>query len=320
MSTDRVVPQVSYGQECVSRDIFDLGEMNGQYDAALLASCSVPGEEATTGVLNLQCNFASPPQFMQQPYSGGNQVFGAESIGLGNFNTHAQYAPHVRAPHGQGSLVQYTGQAFAMPPKPDAGGIDQAMKLGAQVVPMGPGSSTAGEAEERDIKKVVRAQRVSLRQAARAKQALSGKAAVQVKKDTSDDDSDGESDSEEGLATVGGLRVKYPTQPKPRDIAKTKYNHIEDEKERKRLKRLLRNRVSAQQARERKKAYLSTLETHTKEVEDKMAALEHRVATLERENYMLRQVVKTTTLKEPCEVVPGLAPAPELASGSKRRR
>jgi hypothetical protein len=33
------------------------------------------------------------------------------------------------------------------------------------------------------------------------------------------------------------------------DIAKNKYNHIEDEKERKRLKRLLRNRVSAQQAR-----------------------------------------------------------------------
>ena len=35
---------------------------------------------------------------------------------------------------------------------------------------------------------------------------------------------------------------------------------ITDEKERKRLKRLLRNRVSAQQARERKKAYLSSLE------------------------------------------------------------
>eukprot|EP00854_Cymbomonas_tetramitiformis_P019752 gene19752-23627_t len=73
------------------------------------------------------------------------------------------------------------------------------------------------------------------------------------------------------------------------DIAKNKYNHIEDEKERKRLKRLLRNRVSAQQARERKKAYLSTLESRSKDIEVRNAELEQRVTTLERENFMLRQ-------------------------------
>ena len=84
-------------------------------------------------------------------------------------------------------------------------------------------------------------------------------------------------------------------QPKPHEIAKTKYNHIEDEKERKRLKRLLRNRVSAQQARERKKAYMSTLEDERRAMEAKTAALEAKINTLERENFMLRQVVKNST-------------------------
>jgi transcription factor HY5 len=74
------------------------------------------------------------------------------------------------------------------------------------------------------------------------------------------------------------------------DIAKNKYNHIEDEKERKRLKRLLRNRVSAQQARERKKAYMSTLESRSKETEQRVLVLEQQVNKLERENFMLRQV------------------------------
>jgi transcription factor HY5 len=54
--------------------------------------------------------------------------------------------------------------------------------------------------------------------------------------------------------------------------------------------RLLRNRVSAQQARERKKAYLSDLEVRSKELEQRNAELEERVSTLQRENQMLRQV------------------------------
>lgn len=53
--------------------------------------------------------------------------------------------------------------------------------------------------------------------------------------------------------------------------------------------RLLRNRVSAQQARERKKAYLSELEIRSKELEHRNAELEERVSTLQRENQMLRQ-------------------------------
>ncbi|KAL8245091.1 hypothetical protein R6Q59_011349 [Mikania micrantha] len=67
------------------------------------------------------------------------------------------------------------------------------------------------------------------------------------------------------------------------------------EKENKRLKRLLRNRVSAQQARERKKAYLSELEVRVKELEKKNSEFEERLSTLQNENQMLRHILKNTT-------------------------
>ncbi|KAF5194650.1 Transcription factor hy5 [Thalictrum thalictroides] len=67
------------------------------------------------------------------------------------------------------------------------------------------------------------------------------------------------------------------------------------DKENKRLKRLLRNRVSAQQARERKKAYLSELEVKVKDLEKKNSELEERLSTLQNENQMLRHILKNTT-------------------------
>ncbi|CAH2044415.1 unnamed protein product [Thlaspi arvense] len=67
------------------------------------------------------------------------------------------------------------------------------------------------------------------------------------------------------------------------------------DKENKRLKRLLRNRVSAQQARERKKAYLSELESKVKDLENKNSELEERLSTLQNENQMLRHILKNTT-------------------------
>ncbi|KAE9594020.1 hypothetical protein Lal_00008032 [Lupinus albus] len=67
------------------------------------------------------------------------------------------------------------------------------------------------------------------------------------------------------------------------------------DKESKRLKRLLRNRVSAQQARERKKAYLNDLETKVKDLEVKNSELKERLSTLQNENQMLRQILKNTT-------------------------
>ncbi|PSR91830.1 Transcription factor like [Actinidia chinensis var. chinensis] len=67
------------------------------------------------------------------------------------------------------------------------------------------------------------------------------------------------------------------------------------DKEHKRLKRLLRNRVSAQQARERKKAYLIDLEARVKDLEKKNSELEEKNSTLQKENQMLRQILKNTT-------------------------
>ncbi|ONK73585.1 uncharacterized protein A4U43_C04F33170 [Asparagus officinalis] len=64
------------------------------------------------------------------------------------------------------------------------------------------------------------------------------------------------------------------------------------DKEHKRLKRLLRNRVSAQQARERKKAYLNDLEVKVKDLEKKNSELEERLSTLQNENQMLRHIGK----------------------------
>lgn len=205
--------------------------------------------------------------------------------------------------------TQLAPQVGPGPLGPGAGAVpDAAAGMGASA-----GSNAAN----------IRAQRTSARQAAKAKQAaalqVSGSkrktpsrsaaaaaaAAARAAASESDEgtDSDSDEDDNDDDATVpqrpNAARAAslLPPQPKPHDIAKTKYNHIEDEKERKRLKRLLRNRVSAQQARERKKAYLGSLESHTKDMENKVAQLEQKVAQLERENFMLRQVVKTSTMK-----------------------
>jgi uncharacterized protein (DUF3084 family) len=59
--------------------------------------------------------------------------------------------------------------------------------------------------------------------------------------------------------------------------------------------RLLRNRVSAQQARERKKAYLSDLETRVNDLEKKNSELKEKLSTLQNENQMLRQVCQFCT-------------------------
>ncbi|KAH0458159.1 hypothetical protein IEQ34_013474 [Dendrobium chrysotoxum] len=53
---------------------------------------------------------------------------------------------------------------------------------------------------------------------------------------------------------------------------------------------------SAQQARERKKAYMSDLEIKVQDLETKNSELEERLSTLQNENQMLRQILKNTTV------------------------
>ncbi|KAF8387587.1 hypothetical protein HHK36_026240 [Tetracentron sinense] len=69
------------------------------------------------------------------------------------------------------------------------------------------------------------------------------------------------------------------------------------DREYRRLKRLLRNRVSAQQARERKKVYVNDLELKAKELQDKNSKLEEKISTLSNENTMLRKVLMNTRPK-----------------------
>ncbi|XP_044499802.1 transcription factor HY5-like isoform X1 [Mangifera indica] len=69
------------------------------------------------------------------------------------------------------------------------------------------------------------------------------------------------------------------------------------DKEYRRLKRLLRNRVSAQQARERKKVYVNDLESRAKELQDTNSKLEEKISTLINENTMLRKVLLNTRPK-----------------------
>uniref|UniRef100_A0A0D9YNX9 Transcription factor HY5 n=1 Tax=Oryza glumipatula TaxID=40148 RepID=A0A0D9YNX9_9ORYZ len=95
------------------------------------------------------------------------------------------------------------------------------------------------------------------------------------------------------------------------------------DKEHKRLKRLLRNRVSAQQARERKKAYLNDLEVKVKDLEKKNSELEERFSTLQNENQMLRQILKNTTVSRRGPVLPkipksGLREAAPVGCGGLR--
>ncbi|KAG2404850.1 Transcription factor HY5-like HY5-like protein [Vigna angularis] len=69
------------------------------------------------------------------------------------------------------------------------------------------------------------------------------------------------------------------------------------DKEHRRHKRLLRNRVSAQQARERKKVYVNDLESRALELEEKNTNLEGQISTLINENTMLRKVLMNTRAK-----------------------
>ena len=64
--------------------------------------------------------------------------------------------------------------------------------------------------------------------------------------------------------------------------------------------------MSAQQARERKKSYVQDLEGRSKVNEQKCAQLEQRVKTLERENVMLRSVIKNMQVIFFCRLLSSL--------------
>jgi transcription factor HY5 len=106
-----------------------------------------------------------------------------------------------------------------------------------------------------------------------------------------------ESDEEIGIgasassgAAGAGERAKEDGKPAPPAAGKKKRGRPAGDKEQTRRKRLLQNRVSAQEAREQKKAYLTELEAKVKYLELRNAELEQRASTLQNENNTLRLV------------------------------
>ncbi|KAK9725315.1 hypothetical protein RND81_05G136100 [Saponaria officinalis] len=69
------------------------------------------------------------------------------------------------------------------------------------------------------------------------------------------------------------------------------------DKEYRRLKRLLRNRVSAQQAREKKKVYVNELESRANELQENTFRLQEKISIVTNENTMLRKILMNTRPK-----------------------
>lgn len=138
-------------------------------------------------------------------------------------------------------------------------------------------------------------QAAAARQRASARQQAKRASRSKAKSDHDDDgsDSEGEEFDEDGLDEDAMV-------PETKETKGTKRSKgSENDKDHKRLKRLLRNRVSAQQARERRKVYVAGMEGRNKDLEEKCAVLEQRVQTLERENFVLRQVLKSSMASAP---------------------
>ncbi|XP_024381386.1 uncharacterized protein [Physcomitrium patens] len=157
--------------------------------------------------------------------------------------------------------------------------------LPMQVSSVGPGSSPASSKQQTGTDMSV-------------SPPLANAAVDKLMKDGNESDCDVRRVPELSAKTGGGVAGSHTQEKGPTGSSHRKRGGASADKEHKRLKRLLRNRVSAQQARERKKAYLSELEIRSKELEHRNAELEERVSTLQRENQMLRQIVKTTALKK----------------------
>ncbi|CAK7327457.1 unnamed protein product [Dovyalis caffra] len=104
-------------------------------------------------------------------------------------------------------------------------------------------------------------------------------------------------------STYNNKNTNYNNNPEVQSTAATRNikrhrGRNPADKEYRRLKsRLLRNRVSAQQARERKKVYVNDLESRAKELQEINTKLEEKISTLINENTMLRKVLMNTRPK-----------------------
>ena len=190
------------------------------------------------------------------------------------------------------------GQGVSMvmpfPIHPAMYGHMQQMQVDMQAAQSGVGPLTSAQqaelarARQRGQRAAVAKQKLNKQKAALAAKRAKAEAEEAAKKKQESDkrkhERGGESDTEDNLASareavdsadVSALAAMTPEQQNE-EIDK-RLSGVECAKEQKRLKRLLRNRVSAQQARERKKGYLAQLEDKTKEQENEIAMLNQKV-------------------------------------------
>ncbi|CAL8469560.1 g9101 [Coccomyxa elongata] len=161
--------------------------------------------------------------------------------------------------------------------KPD-GGMPMVSPMDQNIVPQQPGIPHRLNSIEKQELELARrrAEKAAEGKRANAAAARARRRATRPRLDERTGDAEAEGDASHG----------------EEDDLEAKLAATKDEKEAKRLRRLLRNRVSAQQARERKKSYVSNLEAQAKQSEQLIAKLQQEVKTLERENVMLRQVIR----------------------------
>eukprot|EP00892_Ulva_mutabilis_P010573 jgi/Ulvmu1/7889/UM004_0120.1 len=101
------------------------------------------------------------------------------------------------------------------------------------------------------------------------------------------------------------------------EMLQKRLKSVTDEKEIKRLKRLLRNRVSAQQARERKKQYINDLEQQLQDKESALVDVKSKLQDVTSDNMTLRRLITTmrganTQVSHPANSSCTPAPGPSL--------
>ncbi|GLI59973.1 hypothetical protein VaNZ11_002031 [Volvox africanus] len=118
-----------------------------------------------------------------------------------------------------------------------------------------------------------------------------GVSVVDMSLPNSEDDEDGGGDHSEGELELSRLSPEEQERVLTARLASGGTGS--SDKDARRLKRLLRNRVSAQQARERKKQYVSSLEDQIRDQQTHIALLEKRLEMLESQNEALRNIIMT---------------------------
>eukprot|EP00270_Netrium_digitus_P001991 TRINITY_DN1223_c0_g1_i2.p1 TRINITY_DN1223_c0_g1~~TRINITY_DN1223_c0_g1_i2.p1 ORF type:complete len:380 (-),score=72.46 TRINITY_DN1223_c0_g1_i2:494-1633(-) len=108
--------------------------------------------------------------------------------------------------------------------------------------------------------------------------------------------------------SVASLPQVVPSEQKAASPAKT----AEMLKEERRRKRLLRNRVSAQQARERKRQHIEEMEEKCKKIAQANEELENVLQTLTKENETLRKILRNNMMAR----VPNSSLVPEAGGSS----